>query len=89
MVIRNGKLKANGTSFNKDYQCVAFANDLVLIVKSTGVMEKNKEMLDNEAKKYGLEIYAKKIKYMMTGKTEKRTEKELTSYTGDKYKLEK
>lgn len=70
MAIRNSKLKNEWTIFNMDHQYMTFADDLTIMARTKKELMKFAERIEEEARKFGLEIIQNKTKYMVMGQTQ-------------------
>jgi hypothetical protein len=64
-VISRLTITPKGTIFNRVTQCIAYADDIVLLGRSVNHLRETLEELKQGAKKVGLEINEDKTKYMI------------------------
>jgi hypothetical protein len=64
-VISRLTITPKGTIFNRMPQCIAYADDIVLLGRSVNYLKQTSEELKQGAKKVGIEINQDKTKYMI------------------------
>lgn len=67
-VIRDSGINTAGSIFNKSVQLLAYADDIVILARSTIAMKEAFILLERAAEKFGLAINEEKTKYMCISK---------------------
>lgn len=64
-VLRESGLRTGGLIYGSRHQCLAYADDIVLMTRSKRELERVFKLLVGKAREYGLEINESKTKYMV------------------------
>jgi hypothetical protein len=67
-VARDSGIRSRGTVYNKTIQVLAYADDIVLVGRTVGVLKEATTNLTKAAKEMGLTISMQKTKYMKVTK---------------------
>ncbi|CAH0560543.1 unnamed protein product [Brassicogethes aeneus] len=63
-IIRDSRINRNGSLFSRNHQCLAYADDVVLMARTKGELQRIAANLINMAEKMGLRVNYEKSKYM-------------------------
>lgn len=90
MIIRESGIRTTFLIYNNKYQCLAYADDLVLMTRSKEELTRIFKQLEETSKKYGLRINENKTKYMVMENNRKKGTKNLNieSKDGTQYIIE-
>ena len=93
-VIRESGINREGTIYTKSHQCLAYADDIVLIARSAKELQRITQKLTDAAGKRGLQINEEKSNYLQLKTNAKNTAKietygslEITTNDGDNLKF--
>lgn len=89
-VIRDAKINRSGLLYHKKHQCLAYADDIVIVCRSKTELQDVLKRLEKAAQKLGLKINEQKTKYMNWSDRQFQRGKKFTVKTeeGRKYTFE-
>jgi hypothetical protein len=82
-IIRNIRINTGGTMLNKPRQCLAYADDVVILGKSEGYIKKTLEETAAITHQIGLQVNDIKTKYMINRQDENKVK--VIEMMGKKY----
>jgi len=86
MIIRNIRINPGGTIFNRTRQCLAYADDVVILGKSEGYIKETLEEKAAVTQQIGLQMNDMKTKYMINRQEDNKEKKNEIEWRGKKYR---
>lgn len=88
VLIRQSELQTKGTIFHHKHQCIAYADDVLLLTRSKEELKRIFIKFEKNAKKYGLKINETKTKYMVMGNSKTKGNLQITTEGENSYCFE-